>query len=179
VCVCVLCVDYHPYYKTTMLGGKFQTFRRRFNLLLLEEREYYFEDYGAHLMPRDAMPAAAAAAAADSKQNVLVVGKPLKGRIHVCSRSLVFDPDESLYPVVRLPFRSIKNICTPNTEASASHSSSTSTSSTGGAASTFKVNTASVVTMRPNGFHQPYTFTKVCLSVFYDLLLFVFVGCIV
>lgn len=28
----------------------------------------------------------------------------VKGRLHLCSRNLAFDPDQLRYPVVRLPF---------------------------------------------------------------------------
>ena len=51
----------------------------RFNLLLLENGEYYFEDFGAiYYLPGD--------------ENVPFFHRKLEGRIKLCSSSLLFVP---------------------------------------------------------------------------------------
>eukprot|EP00762_Andalucia_godoyi_P004704 ANDGO_03563.mRNA.1 BEACH domain-containing protein lvsF len=66
--------------------------KQRFSPLLLEDNEYYFDDYIAIYRPP--------VLAADSFPE-----RGMQGRIRVCSRSLVFDPDDVRFPVFRLPFR--------------------------------------------------------------------------
>lgn len=59
----------------------------RFNLLLLEDGELFFEDYAAILH----MPG----------QN----RKQLPGRLKVASKNLIFEPDSWQYPIFRFPYR--------------------------------------------------------------------------
>jgi len=66
----------------------------RFSLLLLEEGEYYFDDYEAAYYPTSASDQAAI-------QNKQV------GRVKVCSKSILFAPDKSRYPILKFPFDNV------------------------------------------------------------------------
>ena len=84
-----------------MLGSIPSKAKRRFNLLLLEEREYYFEDFGGflHLPPEPAQPPIP-----------LSSRRQWKGRLHVCSLSLFFDPDDNRHPILRFPYAQLMSI---------------------------------------------------------------------
>ncbi len=70
-----------------MFGRKRQT--TRFSLLLLEEEEEYVKDWVAHCQWPSGV-----------KGNWQ--GKPkLEGRLRLCSKSLMFDADDSRVPIVR------------------------------------------------------------------------------
>eukprot|EP01083_Nonionella_stella_P088211 245671_1 len=76
----------------------------RFSLLLLDEREYYFEDHKAvYFHSRSGQIGA-------SIQERKCLEVP--GRLKVCSNSIVFDPDNLRYPVLRLPFNDVSRIKT-------------------------------------------------------------------
>src|ERR1700722_7066428 len=78
-----------------MLGTIPSKAKRRFNLLLLEEKEYYFEDYGGfcHLPPTP------------TEQLVSMIHrKQWKGRLHIGSKSLFFDSDDSRNPILRFSY---------------------------------------------------------------------------
>lgn len=71
------------------------TTRSRFNLLLLEFGEYYLEDFSAY-------------------QFGLGIGESInedlkiQGRLKMSSRSLVFEPNEVRYPLLRFPFKNMQ-----------------------------------------------------------------------
>jgi len=120
-----------------MLGGKLESFKRRFNLLLLEENEYYFEDYGAvHHAVSD-----------DLKYEPIPVRKRAKGRLHICSKSVFFDPDDMRMPVIRFPLRDMVSM----------RHVRGSVDITG---ELVEFRCKSVVSMRPMGRHEPYMFKK-------------------
>ena len=83
-----------------MLGTSEKKTRKRFNLLLLEERDHYFEDYGAylHLPP--------------SGNNVVPLHerKQLKGRIHVSSKNIFFEPESTRTAIYRFSLRNIQSL---------------------------------------------------------------------
>ena len=64
--------------------------RDRFSLLLLEPGEIYFEDYSAVYWPNTG-----------SFDNA-----GLKGRLKLCSKSIVFEPSAVESPLIRLPLKS-------------------------------------------------------------------------
>ena len=66
----------------------------RFNLLLLEEDELFFEDYAATIY----LP---------SKQDNVLVSqrKQLSGRLKVASKNLLFEPHSISNPIMRFPYR--------------------------------------------------------------------------
>jgi factor associated with neutral sphingomyelinase activation len=80
--------------------------KRRFHLLMTEDREYYFQDYGGYMHVADSDAAHSSASTATP----FGAREKLKGRLHVCSKSIVFDPDDSDIPITRLPFRDIASI---------------------------------------------------------------------
>ncbi|XP_063849443.1 protein FAN-like isoform X3 [Scylla paramamosain] len=76
----------------------------RFSLLLLEAGEIYFEDYAAiYLLPKE-VPAALNTWEAKFESGTI------RGRLKVCSKSLVFDPRDSRAPIIKFPYRGIEVI---------------------------------------------------------------------
>ncbi|KOB71761.1 Protein FAN, partial [Operophtera brumata] len=75
--------------------------KTRFSLLLLEPGEIYFEDYSCTLddieSPKD--------------------GKPRQGRLKLCSKSLVFEPRDWSYPIIKMHFKDAVSIAiTPSSK---------------------------------------------------------------
>mmetsp|Transcript_31055 Transcript_31055/g.81324 ORF Transcript_31055/g.81324 Transcript_31055/m.81324 type:complete len:943 (+) Transcript_31055:114-2942(+) len=70
---------------------------RRFSLLLLETREIYYEDYSVHYFPPGC-----------SEQKL--VQRPIKGRLLVCSNSILFDPSDPLEPILKFPYQKTKKL---------------------------------------------------------------------
>jgi hypothetical protein len=62
--------------------------KRRFNLLMLEENEYYFIDYGGFHHRNEG-------------DQIFMLREKSKGRFHICSKSIIFDPDDQRQPVLR------------------------------------------------------------------------------
>ncbi|EFA76401.1 BEACH domain-containing protein [Heterostelium album PN500] len=69
----------------------------RFNLILMDEGEYYFDDYSASYYPP---------AETDEES----FQKKVKGRILVCSNSIFFEPDDVKQPILKFPFKEVTNI---------------------------------------------------------------------
>ncbi|XP_050527638.1 protein FAN-like isoform X2 [Daktulosphaira vitifoliae] len=65
--------------------------KERFSLLLLEPGEYYFEDYIASLIN-------------------INTNNSLNGRLKICSLSLVFEPKDHHFPIMKLPFTQCESI---------------------------------------------------------------------
>jgi len=70
---------------------------KRFSLLLLEEGEYYFDDFGAFYYPA-------------GEPDDQALKKRIKGRIKLCSHSVMFEPDEIKLPIMKFPFRHTTSI---------------------------------------------------------------------
>lgn len=66
--------------------------KERFSLLLLEPGEIYFEDYSVFLYPGDVPEAEA-------------IRRKQKGRLKVCSKSLLFDPKDINFPILKFPLK--------------------------------------------------------------------------
>jgi hypothetical protein len=77
--------------------------RSRFNLLLLEYGEYFFEDLSVCLSQISATP--------DIKHDLSRIelrdhnSMQIQGRLKVCSRSLIFEPNDIKKPVQKFPFK--------------------------------------------------------------------------
>ncbi len=97
--------------------------RRRFSLLMLGEGEYYFQDYGGHIYlnpmnktrvaTTDAgrgREGATEAESEDPNYTMLCDRKQIKGRFHVASGSIVFEPDDMRYPVSRIPYDQVTSM---------------------------------------------------------------------
>ena len=68
-------------------------FKDRFSLLIMEPREIYLEDFGATYLGFD-------------QHGTLPVGTvPVKGRFRICTKSVIFDPLDWKYPIVKLLFK--------------------------------------------------------------------------
>jgi len=77
---------YHPYHS-----------KERFSLLVLAPGEIYFEDFSAFYYPFTV-----------SEDNAFE--RRQKGRLKLCSKSLVFDPLDVSHPMIKLQFRDISEI---------------------------------------------------------------------
>lgn len=77
-----------------------KTNRSRFNLLLLEYGEYYLEDFSAYQF---AIPAG------DQSRKAMELNEDLKvqGRLKMSTRSIVFEPNEIRYPLLRFPYKNM------------------------------------------------------------------------
>jgi factor associated with neutral sphingomyelinase activation len=69
--------------------------RSRFNLLLLEYGEYYLEDFSAYQFGLGA-------------GETINEDLKIQGRLKMSSRSLVFEPNEVRYPLLRFPFKNMQ-----------------------------------------------------------------------
>ncbi|KAL3859053.1 hypothetical protein ACJMK2_009289 [Sinanodonta woodiana] len=72
--------------------------QERFNLLLLEPGEIYFEDFSVYYYPQDI------------SEDDDAFKKRQRGHLKICSKSIVFVPKESQHPLLKFPMKSIKNI---------------------------------------------------------------------
>lgn len=72
--------------------------KSRFSMLLLEPGEIYFEDYSCTISDKD----------------LLKDGKARQGRLKLCSKSLVFEPRDWRYPLIKLHFRDCNDISIVN-----------------------------------------------------------------
>jgi hypothetical protein len=97
-----------------MLGTLPTQTKRRFSLLLLEEKEYYFEDYGGflHLPHADYHPPSIALTSATNAAPLAPFSQrhKWKGRLHICSKSLTFESDDNRNPILRFPFSHLSSI---------------------------------------------------------------------
>ncbi|KAG5190431.1 BEACH domain-containing protein [Tribonema minus] len=94
----------------TAAGGTGPRKKTRFNLLLLEHGEYYFQDYSVNYLPqaRNMLPLPSNTGTLTSKGNVQI-----RGRLKLCSRGLLFEPADVSLPCVKYPFRSMDMPLTP------------------------------------------------------------------
>ncbi|KYQ89935.1 BEACH domain-containing protein [Tieghemostelium lacteum] len=128
----------------------------RFNLILMDEGEYYFDDYSATLYPPGL-----------SEEESWY--KRVKGRILVCSSSIFFEPDEMKLPIMKFPFREVSSIEKLQTSISPSQMSPTSRllsnpnqqqSLLSSKADIFTIQTNQVIEMKENNNNKPYIFKK-------------------
>ena len=71
----------------------------RFNMLLLEEGEAFFEDYAVSLY----LPSTEKTKSVSSR-------KQLSGRLKVASKNLIFEPHSLSYPIIRFPFAAMESL---------------------------------------------------------------------
>jgi hypothetical protein len=116
----------------------------RFDLLLLEEGEYYLDDYSA---VRCSLPLLHTQS---PQPGALGMCKQVRGRIKVCSRSLMFDPEDSSIPVSSYAFKTMKAMMPTNFGRAGDQSSPELGSEL------FVITTTSVTNMREDGVHHPY-----------------------
>ncbi|RLW13382.1 hypothetical protein DV515_00000281 [Chloebia gouldiae] len=71
--------------------------KERFSLLLLNLEEYYFEQHTAnHIINRDCK---------DERK--------FRGSLKICSKSIIFEPDDSIQPIIKIPLRDCISIKAP------------------------------------------------------------------
>eukprot|EP00002_Diphylleia_rotans_P033924 TRINITY_DN7258_c0_g1_i1.p1 TRINITY_DN7258_c0_g1~~TRINITY_DN7258_c0_g1_i1.p1 ORF type:complete len:928 (-),score=199.57 TRINITY_DN7258_c0_g1_i1:277-3060(-) len=112
--------------------------KKRFSLLLLQEDEYYFNDVSAYYYPP---------AETDKEANI----KKAKGRLKICSASLIFEPEDISLPITRFPMSHMARI---------SEWVPPSTSPLSGVKDILLISTKMVATMKENYVNAPYKFLK-------------------
>eukprot|EP00397_Hematodinium_sp_SG-2012_P007160 GEMP01007202.1.p1 GENE.GEMP01007202.1~~GEMP01007202.1.p1 ORF type:complete len:894 (+),score=178.15 GEMP01007202.1:174-2855(+) len=70
---------------------------RRFNPLVLAENEDYIHDFAATLSQT-------------ANGDPIKDGAPQRGRLRVCSKSLIFDPEHGLAPLLKFPYMNIQRL---------------------------------------------------------------------
>ena len=93
--------------------------KSRFNLLLLEYGEYYFEDFSAYIYP---VPTIATYADAEcniesnislnstgNKSFIQCDNMKVQGRLKLCTNSLIFEPSDIRKPLLKFLFKHIKD----------------------------------------------------------------------
>lgn len=95
----------------------------RFSLVLLEPGEIYFEDYLVYYHELRC-PFVDVEVPVDNESSsdgaVSSVSQPIKGNLKICSKSVVFDPINFSYPLVKFSYKSIDRIELFNDDSSAS-----------------------------------------------------------
>ncbi|KAJ8303155.1 hypothetical protein KUTeg_019551 [Tegillarca granosa] len=71
--------------------------QERFNLLLLEPGEIYFEDFSVFYYP-------------NSPNKIKDTDRKHRGHLKICSKSIVFVPKESAYPILKFPLKYVKDM---------------------------------------------------------------------
>uniref|UniRef100_H3CTM5 Neutral sphingomyelinase activation associated factor n=1 Tax=Tetraodon nigroviridis TaxID=99883 RepID=H3CTM5_TETNG len=71
------------------------TVKHIFSLLLLDLEEYYFEQHTAHRI------------SSSSRKDK---GRKVRGSLKICSRSIIFDPDDFKEPILKIPLRDCSRI---------------------------------------------------------------------
>jgi len=112
----------------------------RFTLLDVEDGEEYLEDFAAFYYPALESDAAA-------------MRRRLKGRLRLCTRSLVFEPDDVKLPLIRLPFRDVDVLARADVGLSSPLAS----------LDLCKVVSKITIYMKENGVVAPYIFDKALL----------------
>jgi hypothetical protein len=72
--------------------------KSRFNLLLLEYGEVYFEDFSVYLFPVLTI----------SRSFDMCDNFKVQGRLKLCSKSLIFEPLDIRRPVLKFPLKNMK-----------------------------------------------------------------------
>eukprot|EP00026_Physarum_polycephalum_P001800 Phypoly_transcript_01803.p1 GENE.Phypoly_transcript_01803~~Phypoly_transcript_01803.p1 ORF type:complete len:984 (+),score=105.94 Phypoly_transcript_01803:185-3136(+) len=111
--------------------------KSRFSLILLEEGEYYFDDFSAFYYP-------------PGRDDEESFRKRVKGRILLCSASLMFDPEDIRLPISKFPYRDCSSIDQWNDFSSILPTK----------ADIFSVRSSLVVEMKENNVNAPYKFVK-------------------
>eukprot|EP00467_Chlorarachnion_reptans_P021976 CAMPEP_0114497726 /NCGR_PEP_ID=MMETSP0109-20121206/6488_1 /TAXON_ID=29199 /ORGANISM="Chlorarachnion reptans, Strain CCCM449" /LENGTH=1094 /DNA_ID=CAMNT_0001675147 /DNA_START=324 /DNA_END=3609 /DNA_ORIENTATION=- len=133
---------------------------RRFSLLLLGESEYYFQDYGGYLfLPEGAEKRGMFTgrrrniASNESKEGYTLIAdrRKIKGRFHIASMSVMFEPDDIRYPVYRIP---LVETTGPRIHTAAPSERSRSKSKY------LLLNTKLVIEMKENNQDHPYRFHR-------------------
>lgn len=140
------------------------TLTSRFSLILLEPGEIYFEDYLVYYHElRSPLEQSTNKA---SKTNT----RCQKGNLKICSKSIVFDPLNFSYPLIKFPYKSIEKIQT-------FHEDIYSSSSHGVEQKCFAISTKQTICCKPNNRICPYTIQKRERSTDLHYFEFIFTNC--
>lgn len=129
--------------------------KERFSLLLLEPGEIYFEDfaviYQLPLNKSNKEKVEKAYSKNEGWERFCEEGK-LRGRLKVCSKSLVFDPRDNRAPIIKFPLRSCQSIKEVSIEGLTENGNIDN--------GLIEVDSAMTVEMLEQGILQPYTFRR-------------------
>ena len=115
--------------------------RGRFDLLLLEDGEFFLDDFSANMcvVPPGGMP-----------QLRILLSSKVRGRLKICTKSIMFDPDDISVPVTRYRFRDM-----PNCPSLHYRGNDGTARELGG--DLFTIACSTETRMREDGTHGPYT----------------------
>lgn len=117
-----------------MHKGVYRKAKKRFSLLLLEEGEEYEGDWVGFLTPPEEYKYLKHTRGSNQAA--------VKGRIRLCSTSVVFDPDDIRVPILKFPFKDVQQL-DPQTDPDG-----------------FTIATKTVISMKENGLDAPYGYMK-------------------
>ena len=80
--------------------------RARFNLLLLDHNEYLLEDLSAYCFPA---PSSSDTTISSPVSASVKDALKIQGRLKLCSKSLVFEPTDVHYPVMKFPYKQMSS----------------------------------------------------------------------
>eukprot|EP00466_Bigelowiella_natans_P017310 jgi/Bigna1/91634/estExt_fgenesh1_pg.C_1100004 len=135
---------------------------RRFSLLLLGEGEYYFQvmimafitDYGGYLFLSEAYHRDNSSGEGENREEedytLISDRKRIKGRFHIGSASVLFEPDDMRYPVYRIPYTETTGPRLHNAPSEKRRSRSIY----------ILLNTKLVIEMKENNTDHPYRFRR-------------------
>ena len=93
--------------------------KSRFNLLLLEYGEYYFEDFSAYIYPvptittdvdaQNNIESIVTTNNASNKSFIQCDNMKVQGRLKLCTNSLIFEPNDVRKPLLKFLFKHIKD----------------------------------------------------------------------
>ena len=87
--------------------------KERFSLLHLEEGEFYISDYSSEYLPpaeTERETVALYVCRIDFRFNKLTVCSRQHGRLKLCSKSILFDPEDIAQPLLRIPLRDVDRL---------------------------------------------------------------------
>ncbi|XP_076040133.1 protein FAN-like isoform X1 [Oratosquilla oratoria] len=132
--------------------------KERFSQLLLEPGEIYFEDYAAICHLPKVNPSE------DKGWLRLVPDGKLRGRLKVCSKTLVFDPRDFYAPILKIPLRSCKEIRRYN------HDGGSTKNLEDNQDAVISLESEMTVEVMQHNILQPYVFRREVLSYHFELI---------
>ena len=138
--------------------------RSRFNLLLLEYGEYFFEDLSANCYVLGETSALLPGHALEIDETLKV-----PGRLKVCSRCVIFEPNDTKRAVIKYPYKNLtSSVESVNTKWTQSSMSTTNKNCDSDMSLTFLVN--SYFEMKANNVVGPYKLSEVKRRVVISLV---------
>ena len=140
-----------------MFANKSRESRGRFDLLLLEDGEFFLDDYSAYMCkisPKDKLKTSRRGISNGSNDVLLdlrrLASSRIKGRLKICTKSIMFEPDDISIPLTRYSFKDM-TASPPQIYARGRDSSAQELGN-----DIFTVSCTRISEMREDGVHAPY-----------------------